>query len=314
MDTDQLIESYTTHLRALNRTPKTVTSYALWIRRFFDFIETIGLHDAADVTAATLHAYQRHEAQQINAKGRVNSIKVQNQHVGIVCGFFKFLHIEGYTAHNPAQHIELAKVPERLPRDILTVREAKRLLKQPDTSTLLGYRDRTIIEVLYSTGIRRQELLDLTLDDIDLETGMLTVRQGKGAKDRVVPLGTIAARHVETYLNGIRDELLSKRVAGPRAETKAVFISARGLPFSRNALAERIEKIAQAAGIQKPVTPHTFRHTCATHMIRNRANVRHVQEMLGHKNLNTTEQYLHLTITDLKEAHHRFHPREKDSR
>ena len=96
-------------------------------------------------------------------------------------------------------------------------------------------------------------------------------------------------------------------------QTKVLFISARGLPLSKNALALRIEAIARDAGVQKPVTPHTFRHACATHMVRNRANIRHVQEMLGHRNLNTTEQYLHLTITDLKDAHHRFHPREKDA-
>jgi len=312
MTIEELIEAYATHLRALNRVPKTVASYTTWVRRFFDFAVENGVRDVADVTAATLHAYQRYLNEHVNRKGRISTVKVQNQHVGIVCGFFKFLAIEGYLPHNPAQHIELAKAPERLPRDILTVREAKRLLKQPDTSTLLGYRDRTMLEVLYSTAIRRQELLNLALDDVDLDSGVLIVRQGKGSKDRVVPLGRIAARYLETYVNGIREELLDKRQAGPRTETKAIFISARGLPLSKNAMAERIEKYARAAGLSQPVTPHTFRHTCATHMIRNRANIRHVQEMLGHKNLNTTEQYLHLTITDLKEAHHRFHPREKD--
>ena len=309
---DELLDAYASHLRALNRVPKTVAAYVTWVHRFFDYAATLGVRDVADVTAATIHAYQKYESEQINAKGRVNSIKVQNQHVGAVCGFFKFLSIESYVAHNPAQHIALAKVPERLPRDILTVREAKRLLKQPDTSTLLGYRDRTILEVLYSTAIRRQELLDLTLDDVDLESGLIVVREGKGSKDRVVPLGSIAARYIESYVNGIREELLDKRRAGPRIETKAVFISSRGLPLSKTALADRIERYARAAGLEKPVTPHTFRHSCATHMIRNRANIRHVQEMLGHRNLNTTELYLHLTITDLKEAHHRFHPREKD--
>lgn len=311
MTTDELIAAYAAQLRAVNRVPKTIAAYVTWLRRFFDFAESAGVRDVHGVTADTIRAYQRREADAVNAKGRVSTIKVQNQHVGALFGFFKFLVIEGYAAHNPAQHIELAKVPERLPRDILTVQEAKRLLRTPEASTVLGYRDRTILEVLYSTGIRRQELLNIALDDVDLEAGLLTVRGGKGQKDRVVPLGRLAAKCVEAYVNGVRPELL--RAAAGRTPTKALFISGRGLPLSKNALAERIAHYARAAGLSQPVSPHTFRHSCATHMIRNRANLRHVQEMLGHKHLNTTEVYLHLTIADLKEAHHKFHPREKDA-
>jgi len=309
--TDALIDAYAAHLRAVNRVPKTVAAYVTWLRRFFDFAESVGVRDVHGVTADTIRAYQRREADAVNAKGRVNTVKVQNQHVGAVFGFYRFLHVEGIVAHNPAQHIELAKVPERLPRDILTVQEARRLLRTPDTSTVLGYRDRVILEVLYSTGIRRQELLNVALDDVDLEAGLLTVRGGKGKKDRVVPLGRVAGKCIESYVNGVRPELLRAAVGRPPAT--ALFLSARGLPLSRTALASRIEHYACAAGLSQPVTPHTFRHSCATHMIRNRANLRHVQEMLGHKNLNTTEVYLHLTITDLKEAHHKFHPREKDA-
>jgi integrase/recombinase XerD len=137
------------------------------------------------------------------------------------------------------------------------------------------------------------------------------VRQGKGGKDRVVPLGRLAGRCIETYVKGVRPELL--RAAGTRTPAQALFLSARGWPLSKNALAQRVHCHGRRAGLPLPVTPHTFRHSCATHMIRNHANIRHVQELLGHLNLNTTQQYLHLTITDLKEAHRRFHPREKDA-
>ena len=309
----ELIEQYAVYLRALNRVPRTVTAYTVWLRRFFAFAKAHGVAHVADVTHALIREYQRHESQLINHKGHISTVVVQNQHLGCVCWFFKFLHVEGYIAHNPAQHLELARAPRRLPRAILSPAEMKKLLRQPNVNTLLGYRDRAIMEVLYSTGIRRQELLNLTVEDVDLEAGVIYVRQGKGGKDRVVPLGRVAARFVETYINGLREMFLNMRLADNRLDTRRLFLSRRGTPLGEVSLTKRIDIHARAAGLSQKVTPHLFRHTCATHMVRNRANLRHVQEMLGHLHLNTTEQYLHLTITDLKEAHHKFHPREKDA-
>lgn len=313
MTLEEMFDSYRKHLQALNRRPKTVEQYIKWVQRFFDFAETQGVKTPADVTSANLIAYQKHLANLVNKKGRIFSVKVQNHHlIGIVL-FLRYLCAEGILAHNPAQHVQYAKAPDRLPRDILSIAEIRKMLRAPDAHTVMGYRDRVIMEVFYSTGIRKQELLNLTVDDVNLESGILTIRQGKGGKDRVVPLGRIAAKCLETYINGIRPTLLQIATIERQSGQKALFLSMRGGPLSKNALAERIERYRRLAGIAHPVSPHTFRHTCATHMIRNRANIRHVQEMLGHVNLNTTQQYLHLTITDLKEAHHRFHPREKDA-
>lgn len=313
MTLDEMIDTYAKHMAALNRTPKTVRQYAQWVRRFFEFAQGQGVAVPADITSAHLLAYQRHLAGQINFRGRGFSVKVQNHHmIGIVM-FLRYLYAEGILAHNPAQRVQYARVPQALPRDILSVTEMRKMLRAPDAHTVMGYRDRVILEILYSTGLRRQELLNLTVDDVNLESGLLTVRHGKGGKDRVVPLGKLAAKYLETYLNGVRPTLLQIRALEPKSREKKLFLSMRGLPLSVNALAERVEFYRKAAGIKHAVTPHTFRHSCATHMIRNRANIRHVQEMLGHVNLNTTQQYLHLTITDLKEAHSRFHPREKDA-
>ncbi len=313
MELPELIDSFAKHLAALNRAPKTIRQYVQWVQRFFDFAGTIGIKTPAEITSAHLLAYQKHLADLVNKKGRISSIKVQNHHlIGIVM-FLRYLCVEGILAHNPAQHVQYAKTPERLPRDILSIAEVRKMLRAPDVRTVMGYRDRVIMEVLYSTGIRKQELLNLTVDDVNLESGILTIRQGKGGKDRVVPLGRIAAKCLETYVNGIRPTLLQIATLDRQPGQKTIFLSLRGGPLSKNALAERIERYRRLAGIAHPVTPHTFRHSCATHMIRNRANIRHVQELLGHVNLNTTQQYLHLTITDLKEAHHRFHPREKDA-
>lgn len=313
MELPELIDSYTKHLVALNRAPKTIRQYVQWVERFFEFAETLGVKTPQDVTSAHLLAYQKYLADLVNRKGRISTVKVQNHHlIGIVL-FLRYLCAEGILAHNPAQHVQYARVPERLPRDILSVAEIRKMLRAADVHTVMGYRDRAIMEVLYSTGIRKQELLNLTVDDVNLESGILAIRQGKGGKDRVVPLGRLAAKYLETYVNGIRPTLLQIATLDRQPGQKALFLSLRGRPLSKNAFADRIEHYRRLAGIAHPVTPHTFRHSCATHMIRNRANIRHVQEMLGHVNLNTTQQYLHLTITDLKEAHHKFHPREKDA-
>ena len=234
----------------------------------------------------------------------------QNQHLAALANFYCYLRQADYLPHDPTRDVEYARAPQRLPKAVLTVPEVKKLLQAPDVNTVLGYRDRTILEMLYTTGARRQELLNLTLDDLDLDGGLIMIRQGKGGKDRVVPIGKIATKFLETYLNGIRPELM-RYAADPNC--KQLFTSLRGKVLGKNSLAAVVEKYARKAGIKTPVSPHTFRHTCATHMIRNRAGIRHVQEMLGHANLSSTEKYIRLTITDLKEAHSRFHPREKDA-
>lgn len=309
MNADELITRYEEHLRALHRAPKTIHTQIRRVRRFFQFTETRGVTGAADVTTALILDWQKHLGDEINNRGLVNAVFTQNQFLSAAAGFFRYLRQADYLAHDPAGQIEYARTPQRLPKAVLNLADVRKLLRQPDVNTILGYRDRTILELLYSTGIRRQELLNLTLDDVDLDGGFLMIRQGKGGKDRVVPLGRIAAKFLETYLTGIRPELL-KYAADPGQ--KNLIISLRGKTLSRNTLAAHVAKYAQRAGIKVVVTPHTLRHTCATHMIRNRAGIRHVQEMLGHADLASTERYIHLTITDLKDAHSRFHPREKD--
>lgn len=180
--------------------------------------------------------------------------------------------------------------------------------KPPIRATALGCRDRAILEVLYATGLRRNELRHLKPADIDREQGLLRVNDGKGGADRVVPLGAIAARCLETYANAIRPELLRG------AACEWLFVSYTGRQIDPNTLNAIVRKYAKAAKVRKPVTCHTWRHSCATHLVQNNANVRHVQEMLGHRSLATTERYLRLTIADLKAAHERCHPRERGAK
>jgi len=147
--------------------------------------------------------------------------------------------------------------------------------------------------------------MNLVLDDVNLEEELLRINGGKGAKDRVVPLSRVACSFLESYIKGVRNELLGKKTSN------RLFVSMRGNPIARNSLGAVVEKYARLARVKKHVTCHLWRHTCATHLLKNKANLRHVQEILGHRSLATTERYLSLTITDLKEAHRRCHPREK---
>jgi integrase/recombinase XerD len=184
----------------------------------------------------------------------------------------------------------------------------KKLLKIPDTGTKEGYRDRAILEIFYSTGIRRGELLNLKKEDIDYEGGYLRVNQGKGSKDRVVPLGRIACKYAENYIKGIRPWFVNSR------EIPELFVGKKGYKLSNSGLGEIIKKYAVKSEIPKPISPHTFRRTCATEMIKNNANLMHVKEMLGHSSTEATQIYCNLSITDLKKAHAKYHPREKDEK
>jgi integrase/recombinase XerD len=266
------------------------------------------LVDLAAVTSEHLRSFQHWLYHLPTQRGALRGIANQNRILSSVCGFFAFLKVEGAMAHNPAETLERAKESRGLPRQILTPREAKKILEAVDTSTALGYRDRAILEVFYATGIRNQELCNLRLNDLDLESELVRVHQGKGGKDRVVPLSSIACRILETYLAAIRPQLTKHQ------PSEWLFVSWRGGKIDRCNASKIVVQHAKAAGIKKHVTCHIWRHTCATHLLQNHANLRHVQEMLGHKSLATTERYLHLTLTELKAAHRRFHPREAAER
>jgi len=300
-----LKERYRQYLEVLNRSPLTVKGDLFSLKEFFKYLGEMNIFDVVDVSTKIIQDYQKHLYYMKNSKGEQNAVSTQNNYLKAVKTFFQFLYEEDYLAHNPARDIRYARTPQALPKVILSKQEIKQILKQPNTKTILGYRNRVILEVFYSTGIRRAELRNLNVDDMDCANGFLRVNSGKGDKDRVVPVGKIACRYVENYIKGVRPELVKGRA------TKALFISKKGNRISKNLAGEMIEKYVRCSGIRKRVTCHTFRHSCATHMVRNKAGLRHVQELLGHASLNTTQKYIQLTIVDLKEAHRKYHPRER---
>lgn len=300
-----LIARYMGHLEVLNYAPRTLATRSGYFNALRRFLEEVRITDVQGLTGAVLHDFQRWVYYEPTSRGTARSISSQNQMIANVKGFLLFLKQEGYITHNAAQGLLYARQPRALPRNVLTPQEARQIIETPDTNTLIGYRDRTILEVLYATGIRKNEMMNLTLGDINQEEELLRINDGKGGRDRVVPLSRIACSFLESYIKGIRPELLQGN------QSKRVFISLRGQPMGRNTVSAVIEKYARLSKVKKHVTCHIWRHSCATHLLKNKANLRHVQEILGHRSLATTERYLHLTITDLKEAHRKYHPREQ---
>jgi integrase/recombinase XerD len=305
---DDLLARYRAELALRNYSPHTIAKQLAALNLLFRFLAQTDAGDVISLTTGALHDFQRWHFNQPTNRATARGIAYQNRVLAAVKGLFKFLLAENLIARDPAAPLAYAREPQTLPRNVLTPQEARKIIAAPDVQTALGYRDRTILEVLYSTGIRKLELMNLTLADVQLEEELLRINGGKGAKDRVVPLTAVACSFLESYVNAIRPKLLGNKTS------RRLFLSQRGRPIARNTLGGIVEKYARLAQIKKRVTCHLWRHSCATHLLQNKANLRHVQEILGHRSLATTERYLHLTITELKAAHVRCHPRERDHR
>jgi integrase/recombinase XerD len=301
-----LREKYRQHLTLLNYSLNTIKGHLFYLKRFFRYLKEKNIDEITAVTKETIRDYQTYLYEEINFKGEPNGVVTQNNALKVVKSFFRFLCENDYLVGDPARDISYAKEPKRLPRSILTSAEMKRLLHSPDTKTALGYRDRAVLEILYSSGIRKEELNHLLLQDVDYNDGFLRVNSGKGNKDRVVPIGKIACRYLENYIKAVRPSLIRDPY------NNYLFLSLKGNRLSKNMVWEIVKRYSRKAKIKKTISPHTFRHTCATLMLRNKANIRHIQEMLGHASLDSTQVYASVSITDLKEVHARCHPREKD--
>ena len=212
---------------------------------------------------------------------------------------------QGYLPSSPASELDMPRLGRRLPRQILTAAEAEKVLSQADLTDPIGIRDRAILETFYSTGIRRGELVRLKLYDIGFEKGTLMIREGKGQKDRVVPIGERVLKWVEKYLLDVRPHLVVPPDEG------VVFLTYMGVPFHPDALGHEMKKYLLAPGVGKEGACHIFRHTVATLMLDGGADIRYLQEMLGHTKLETTSIYTQVTIDKLKKIHDATHPAAK---
>lgn len=224
-----------------------------------------------------------------------------SRHLAAIKAFYHFLFHESLISLDPTSDLETPKLVKKLPR-ILTEEEIKILLSQPEEEKPAGMRDKAMLELLYATGLRVSEMISLNLDNIDLKVSFVRCF-GKGSKERIVPLGTVACKYLRKYLERGRPKLQKT----PREE--ALFLNYRGKRLTRQGCWKIIKKYSRKAGINKEITPHTLRHSFATHLLENGADLRSVQEMLGHADVTTTQIYTHLTHGKIKETYNRAHPR-----
>ncbi len=283
-----------------NASPNTIASYGLDLDRYLGFLEREGVISPGKVTEQHTHRFLR----SLSSAGLAP--RSVTRAVSAIKGFHRFLLADGITRTDPMGTIEGPKLSRSLP-DVLSQAEIDSILQQPvpdaQDRRQLWIRDRAILEVLYATGIRVSELLKLRQQNIQTNPGILRVF-GKGSKERLVPIGKSALHWIERYQKECRPLL-----AGRGAGQDALFLNARGKPLTRMAIWNIVQEYTRRAGIRKEVHPHTFRHSFATHLLEGGADLRAVQEMLGHSDISTTQIYTHIDREYLKEVHRTFHPR-----
>jgi integrase/recombinase XerD len=274
------------------------------LTRFFDHLRKTRIHDLRLVREEHVTAYALELARATSARGKPYSLATRRWHLQAVRRLFAFLAKRGVILQDPALDLELPHW-KKLPRALLNQEQARRLVANPSPFTLRGKRNRAILELLYGTGIRVSECERLDVRDLDLGQGLLLIRDGKGRKERVVPAVGRAIEAIDLYLGEVRPEL----VRDPREA--ALFLTRRGERVSVKSIQYLVRMNAREAGLAAPVTPHALRHGCATHLLQGGADVRHVQQLLGHKSLDTTAIYTPVAPQDLAQAIAKAHPRER---
>lgn len=294
---DSMVSEYISHLRIERGcAERTIEAYAHDMRDFEAYLESVGEGDLAGVTRDRISAY---EAYMVSKGLAPASVK---RHISVIKGFYRFLVREGYTQRNPADTIPLPKSPEALP-DVLSVEQVDRMLSEPFPATPAGLRNKALLEVLYGCGLRASEICGLDVSDVALGEGYLFVR-GKGGKERIAPIAGMAASALGEYLSDGRPELRDPRGAA----SSAVFLNARGGRLSRQSVHSIVARAGLTIGVEN-LHPHTLRHSFATHMLEGGADLRVIQEILGHSDISTTQIYTHVSRVHIKEEYRSAHPR-----
>jgi integrase/recombinase XerD len=281
-----------------------VKQHRCFFNKFLDWCEERGVWKAEDVSQELIERYQKHIYHTANPEtGKALSVNAQRS-VGVaIHTFFRWMKKRGHLRMNPATDIELPRSEFRLPKYALTVQEVEKILSLPDVESVIGIRDRAIIEVLYSTGMRREELSRLKLYDIQPAKGTLIIRQGKGKKDRVLPIGARALAWVEKYIQE------SRPVLAVQPDHGFLFVAKRyGTSMSPKMMGSVVKAYVDSAKLKKTGSCHLFRHAMATHLLEAGADMKFIQQMLGHRQAASTEVYANWSIRKLKEMHTQLHP------
>lgn len=292
-------------MRVMNFSPGSVRVRTIQLRAFLSWCAENGYARPRQVTKRVLDRYQRHlSTAHCSLIAQRLTTSAQHGRLVAVRTFFKWLTRKRHLPHNPASEIDLPRLEKRLPQHVLTHTQVQSILSLPDTQSVIGLRDRAMLETFYSTGMRRSEIIALKSDDVDFARGLLTVNQGKGKKDRVIPVGTSALDWIKRYLDAVRPKLMRLR----RSHREQLFLSKTGNALTPSGVSIMVREFVTMAGIHTRGACHMFRHSMATGMLENGADIRFIQEMLGHADLKTTQIYTHVNPIKLKQVHAATHP------
>ncbi len=297
MNWQQAIKDYQNYLRIeRGLSANSVASYTLDIKKLVNWLDENSIEiSPISISEETLQQFIYHIAKEINPR-------TQSRIISGLRGLFNYLIFEGYRKTNPMELIESPKIGRKLP-DTLSTSEINTLISAIDLSSPQGERNRALLETLYGCGLRVSELITLKLSDLFFDEGFIKVT-GKGDKQRFVPIGEATIKYIELYRNEIRVHQDINPIA-----KDTIFLNRRGKPLTRAMIFTIVKRLAVKAGIKKTISPHTFRHSFATHLLENGANLRAIQQMLGHESITTTEVYTHVDKTHLTSVMNQFHPR-----
>lgn len=298
-------EAFMKAMRARRYAPATIQGRGESLSFFFRFLVGRGVDDAREVTCQIVRDYQAslHE--------RKLATRTVLSRLGALRAFFAHLEATDAILLNPCEGIKLPKIGRPLPRRILSHREARAVLDTPNTQCKVGIRDKAMLELFYSTGIRVGEMTRLSIHDVDPLRGLVRINQGKGARDRVVPMGRKASDYVREYIKEVRFVWSRER-----SEERALWLGNKTphLPLQSCSIEGMVARHGENAGLLRRLSPHVWRHTCATHMVAAGANIAHVQKLLGHRSLQSTQIYTRVSIPEIKKTFKRSHPRERTRR
>ncbi|HOA35335.1 MAG TPA: site-specific tyrosine recombinase XerD [Bacillota bacterium] len=273
----------------------TLESYRRDLQKFLKYLEKKKITAPQEIDRQAITDYL------LTLKNEGRTPATISRNVASIRSFFNFLVQEGLLEDNPAQLVKAPRIEKKLPR-VLTTKEIDQLLRQPRNDSHVGLRDKAMLELLYASGIRVSELVSLNVTDFSPEVGYLRCR-GKGMKERIVPIGSVAVSYVQDYLRNCRQKMLKQN------EEKALFLNHHGRRLTRQGFWKILKKYARQSNISGEITPHTLRHSFATHLLENGADLRSVQEMLGHSDISTTQIYTQITRRKIREVYDKTHPR-----
>jgi integrase/recombinase XerD len=295
-------DRYLEQLGARNYSESTIEGRRDAIKVFLNWGMERDLKQASQITRPILEAYQRWLWKYTQSNGKRLGWSTQRSRISTLKDWFKWMTKQNVLMHNPASEVDLPRKEKRLPETALTLAEVEALLGVPNVADPLGVRDRAMLELFYSTGLRRTELCRLELPDFHATRKTLHVRRGKGKKDRMVPVGERAVLWLERYVVEVRPRLYLD------TRTQAIFLTGYGGPFNPDVVSRMVSSMMERAGLSGKGSCHLLRHSCATHMLEGGADIRYIQQLLGHEKLETTAIYTEVNIRQLQEVHARCHP------